>query len=160
MQCETTKDGPHGWKLIKKTYAQLRKQGGFYRGLGAGVGGMFPYAAIDLGTFDLLKKTFKKRNIRKDGLTDQEASDVELTQLQTGSIGAFSGAFGATAVYPVNLLRTRLQTQGTAVHRRTYEGFADCFRQTVEHEGYRGLYKGLTPNLLKVVPAVAIVSQD
>lgn len=28
--------------------------------------------------------------------------------------------------------------------------------KTVKGEGYRGLFKGITPNLLKVVPAVSI----
>lgn len=120
---------------------------------------MFPYAAIDLGTFDLLKKTARRRAWKQAGLTDEADLDkVELSQFQTGSFGAFSGALGATAVYPINLIRTRLQTQGTAVHRRTYTGMRDCFEQTVKTEGWRGLYKGLTPNLLKVVPAVSIVS--
>jgi solute carrier family 25 phosphate transporter 23/24/25/41 len=73
-------------------------------------------------------------------------------------MGGFSGAFGASIVYPLNLLRTRLQSQGTAGHPRTYTGIMDVTRQTLKHEGWRGLFKGLTPNLLKVVPAVSIVS--
>jgi solute carrier family 25 (mitochondrial phosphate transporter), member 23/24/25/41 len=31
-----------------------------------------------------------------------------------------------------------------------YDGLYDVFRRTVKHEGVRGLFKGLTPNLLKV----------
>ncbi|KAK0837803.1 hypothetical protein LTR87_012369 [Friedmanniomyces endolithicus] len=71
-------------------------------------------------------------------------------------MGGVSGAIGASIVYPINLLRTRLQSQGTAAHRRTYTGIADVTRQTIAGEGVRGLFKGLTPNLLKVVPAVSI----
>lgn len=33
---------------------------------------------------------------------------------------------------------------------------SDVFRQTLKHEGYGGFYKGLLPNLLKVVPAASI----
>jgi solute carrier family 25 phosphate transporter 23/24/25/41 len=36
----------------------------------------------------------------------------------------------------------------------------DVTRQTLHGEGVRGLFKGLIPNLLKVVPAVSIVSDD
>jgi solute carrier family 25 phosphate transporter 23/24/25/41 len=32
----------------------------------------------------------------------------------------------------------------------------DVTQQTLKGEGVRGLFKGLTPNLLKVVPAVSI----
>ena len=46
--------------------------------------------------------------------------------------------------------RTRMQTQGTALLPYEYDGLSDVFRRTVKHEGVRGLFKGLTPNLLKV----------
>ena len=32
----------------------------------------------------------------------------------------------------------------------------DMFKQIVEQNGYRGLYRGLVPNFLKVLPAVSI----
>jgi len=54
------------------------------------------------------------------------------------------------------LLRTRLQSQGTAIHPPTYTGIVDVCVKTVRGEGWRGLFKGITPNLLKVVPAVSI----
>ena len=37
-----------------------------------------------------------------------------------------------------------------------YQGMSDVFWKTLEHEGYRGFYKGLFPNLLKVVPVASI----
>ena len=118
-----------------------------------GLVGMFPYSAIDLTTFEYLKKfiTARKAQKRKCG-----EDDVQLSNFATAGIGAFSGAFGASAVYPLNLLRTRLQSQGTAIHPPTYNGIWDVTVKTVKGEGVRGLFKGITPNLLKVVPAVSI----
>ena len=37
------------------------------------------------------------------------------------------------------------------MHPYEYDGLADVFRRTMKHEGARGLFKGLTPNLLKVL---------
>lgn len=37
-----------------------------------------------------------------------------------------------------------------------YKGMGDVFWRTFKHEGYLGFYKGLFPNLLKVVPAASI----
>jgi solute carrier family 25 phosphate transporter 23/24/25/41 len=71
-------------------------------------------------------------------------------------IGATSGAVSATVVYPMNLLRTRLQAQGTVLHQPTYTGILDVTTRTIKNEGLRGLFKGVTPNLLKVAPAISI----
>jgi solute carrier family 25 phosphate transporter 23/24/25/41 len=118
-----------------------------------GLVGMFPYSAIDIGAFELLKNTFTKHKARYYGIHEEDAAPGSLV---TAFIGASSGAFGATVVYPLNVLRTRLQTQGTAMHPPTYTGIWDVAQRTVRNEGVRGLYKGLTPNLLKVAPALSI----
>lgn len=81
---------------------------------------------------------------------------MPLGNFATGAIGAISGAVSATMVYPLNLLRTRLQAQGTVLHPRVYGGVWDVARQTIKGEGFVGLFKGVTPNLLKVAPAVSI----
>ncbi|KAF2131720.1 calcium dependent mitochondrial carrier protein [Dothidotthia symphoricarpi CBS 119687] len=156
MQCETVSGGLHGTKLISATAKKMWQSGGFgayYRGLPMGLFGIFPYAALDLGTFEYLKHAVAVRNAKRLGCHEQ---DAEPGGFMTAAIGGFSGAFGASAVYPLNLLRTRLQSQGTVLHPRTYTGIMDVTRQTIKGEGVRGLFKGLTPNLLKVVPSVSI----
>lgn len=159
MQCETVAGGEHGNKLIVHTAQKMwRGNGivGFYRGLPMGLIGMFPYASIDLFMFETLKRKMIARNMRLKGVKHEE--DALPGNFTLALMGGFSGAIGASAVYPLNLLRTRLQSQGTAGHPRTYTGIVDVTRQTVKYEGVKGLFKGLTPNLLKVVPAVSIVS--
>ncbi|KAF2120832.1 calcium dependent mitochondrial carrier protein-like protein [Lophiotrema nucula] len=156
MQCETVKGGLHGNRLIIATAKKMWQTGGFvayYRGLPMGIVGIFPYAALDLGTFEYLKRAIARHNAKRLGCHEE---DAEPGGMITAAIGGFSGAFGASAVYPLNLLRTRLQSQGTVIHPRTYTGIMDVTRQTIKGEGVRGLFKGLTPNLLKVVPAVSI----
>lgn len=156
MQCETVKGGPKGNQLIAATAKKVwNKNGliGFFRGLPLGLVGMFPYAAIDLSTFEYLKRTLIAKKAREQGCHED---DVPLGNFATGAIGATSGGFSASIVYPLNVLRTRLQTQGTVMHPPTYNGIGDVLRSTLASEGPRGLYKGLTPNLLKVAPAMSI----
>ena len=158
MQCETVEGGLRGNRLIANTAMKMLSTSGiraFYKGLPMGLVGVFPYAAIDLGTFEYLKRTLTRRNARRRGCHEDDAL---LGSFATAGIGAVSGTLGASIVYPLNLLRTRLQAQGTAIHPATYTGILDVTRKTVSREGIRGLFKGLTPNLLKVVPAVSIVS--
>lgn len=161
MQCETVAGGEHGNKLIWHTAQKMWARNGivsFYRGLPMGLVGMFPYAAIDLFIFETLKKRIVARNMRLNPACKHE-EDALPSNFYLALMGGASGAIGASAVYPLNLLRTRLQSQGTASHPKTYTGIMDVTRQTLKYEGTRGLFKGLIPNLLKVVPAVSIVSE-
>ncbi|KAM3510490.1 hypothetical protein MY11210_005840 [Beauveria gryllotalpidicola] len=156
LQCSTVEGGLSGMALMKQTAVKMYVDGGIragYRGVTMGLVGMFPYSAIDMSTFEFLKKTYRTKLAKELGCHED---DVEIGNVATGIIGATSGAFGASVVYPLNVVRTRLQTQGTAMHSATYNGIWDVTQQTIQREGVRGLYKGLTPNLLKVAPALSI----
>ncbi|KGQ09022.1 Calcium-binding carrier SAL1 [Beauveria bassiana D1-5] len=156
LQCSTVEGGLSGVALMKQTAIKMYADGGIragYRGVTMGLVGMFPYSAIDMSTFEFLKKTYRTKLAKELGCHED---DVEIGNVATGIIGATSGAFGASVVYPLNVVRTRLQTQGTAMHSATYNGIWDVTQQTIQREGVRGLYKGLTPNLLKVAPALSI----
>ncbi|CAO3570384.1 unnamed protein product [Mortierella alpina] len=131
---------------------------GFYRGLGPSLVGIFPYAAIDLSVFETLKFGYMRW---KAGLHEGDAGSEEKS-LERPSVfvllacGTISGSVGATSVYPLSLVRTRLQAQGTPHHPQTYTSTLDVFRKTFEQDGIRGFYKGMVPTLTKVVPAVSI----
>jgi solute carrier family 25 phosphate transporter 23/24/25/41 len=158
MQCNVEANGLQGNALIIRTAKEMYRDGGFrsaYRGLTMGLVGMFPYAAIDLGTFEFVKGQIVNYNSKTLGLPKDDPACLP-GMFSTAVVGACSGTFGASIVYPINLLRTRLQAQGTILHPPTYTGVVDCARKTVSKEGVRGLFKGITPNLLKVVPAVSI----
>lgn len=156
VQCLQLDSSVKGFDLLLKTARQMYLEGGlhiFYRGLIAGVTGIFPYLALDLGTFSNIKKWYIKREAKLQG---KQEDDIRLPNHVVLSMGAVSGTFGASMVYPINLIRTRLQLQGTFAHPHVYNGFFDCMQRTVRREGLPGLYKGLTPNLLKVAPLVSI----
>lgn len=156
LQCSNLDSSVKGNALLIQTAKHMYQEGGlrmFYRGIFVGVSGIFPYAALDLGTFTTIKKWLVKRQSKKLDINEE---DVKLPNYMVLSLGAMSGTFGATVVYPINLLRTRLQAQGTYAHPYRYDGFMDVFRKTLVREGYPGLFKGLVPNLAKVAPAVSI----
>jgi solute carrier family 25 phosphate transporter 23/24/25/41 len=156
MQCEVVEGGLRGNRLIASTAQKMWSANGlvpFFRGLPLGLIGMFPYAAFDLMTFEYLKAALVSRKAR---INHCHEDDAPLSNFTTGAIGAFSGAFSASTVYPLNVLRTRLQAQGTVLHKPTYTGIVDVTRKTFQTEGLRGFYRGLSPNLLKVAPSVSI----
>ncbi|KAG9017317.1 hypothetical protein FRB93_007431 [Tulasnella sp. JGI-2019a] len=111
----------------------------YYRGLVIGLIGVFPYSAIDMSTFESLKLIYSRS-------TGVEEPGV-LALLAFGSI---SGTVGATSVYPLNLVRTRLQASGSPGHPQRYINLWDVVQRTHRAEGWRGFYRGLVPTLAKV----------
>ncbi|KAI0490925.1 mitochondrial carrier domain-containing protein [Xylaria cf. heliscus] len=72
-------------------------------------------------------------------------------------LGSVAGAFGAFMVYPIDLVKTRMQNQrGADPGQRLYKNSVDCFRKVVANEGFRGLYSGVLPQLVGVAPEKAI----
>lgn len=72
-------------------------------------------------------------------------------------LGSLAGAFGAFMVYPIDLVKTRMQNQrGASPGQRLYNNSIDCFRKVVRNEGFLGLYSGVLPQLVGVAPEKAI----
>lgn len=74
------------------------------------------------------------------------------------TLGSIAGAVGATAVYPIDLVKTRMQNQrtGSFIGELMYRNSIDCFKKVIRHEGVFGLYRGLVPQLMGVAPEKAI----
>ncbi|KAK4987574.1 mitochondrial aspartate-glutamate transporter agc1 [Elasticomyces elasticus] len=80
-----------------------------------------------------------------------------LTSAHHFLLGSIAGAFGAFMVYPIDLVKTRMQNQrSAAVGQRLYNNSIDCFRKVVRNEGFTGLYRGVLPQLVGVAPEKAI----
>ncbi|XP_075971324.1 calcium-binding mitochondrial carrier protein aralar1 isoform X6 [Anticarsia gemmatalis] len=74
------------------------------------------------------------------------------------TLGSVAGAVGASAVYPIDLVKTRMQNQrtGSFIGEVAYRNSWDCFKKVIRHEGVFGLYRGLVPQLIGVAPEKAI----
>lgn len=153
-------------QLVSKTY----HTGGpvaFYRGVTPSLLGMVPYAGIDLALYETLKKLYTDYHLKKSignlvgsDKSHRPAHPVVGTIIAPLVCGTMSSAVAQLVAYPLSLVRTRMQAQGspTALGRDAvvYTGMWDVFVKTVKNEGIRGLYKGLGPNYLKVIPSVSI----
>lgn len=65
---------------------------------------------------------------------------------------AISKLIAAVTTYPYQVVRARLQDKDSA-----YRGAVQCVRQTLRYEGVHGLYKGLIPYMVHVMPNICIV---
>jgi solute carrier family 25 aspartate/glutamate transporter 12/13 len=73
------------------------------------------------------------------------------------ALGSVAGAFGAFMVYPIDLVKTRMQNQRSGrVGELLYKNSIDCAKKVVKNEGFKGLYSGVLPQLIGVAPEKAI----
>ncbi|XP_055702648.1 calcium-binding mitochondrial carrier protein SCaMC-3 isoform X2 [Phlebotomus papatasi] len=124
----------------------------FYRGYIPNMLGIIPYAGIDLAVYETLKKKY---------LSTQENKQPGLLLLL--ACGSASSTLGQVCSYPLALVRTRLQAQviaagksGQTLSEQQQTSMVGLFRHILKSEGVLGLYRGITPNFIKVLPAVSI----
>lgn len=72
--------------------------------------------------------------------------------------GGFGGVCTVLAGHPMDTIKVRLQTMPIpkAGEPALYGGTWDCFSKTIQKEGFRGLYKGMSAPLTGVAPIFAI----
>lgn len=121
---------------------------GFFQGLGAGVGQVVPYMGLFFAAYEGLRPALAGLEL-PFGSGDATA-------------GVLAGVAAKTGVFPLDLVRKRLQVQGPTRGRYgrgnipVSKGVARTMRGIVRREGVRGLYRGLTVSLVKAAPASAV----
>ncbi|XP_062965394.1 mitochondrial adenyl nucleotide antiporter SLC25A23 isoform X3 [Cynocephalus volans] len=118
----------------------------FYRGYLPNVLGIIPYAGIDLAVYETLKNRWLQQ------YSHDSANPGILVLLACGTI---SSTCGQIASYPLALVRTRMQAQAS-IEGAPQLSMLGLFRHILSQEGVWGLYRGIAPNFMKVIPAVSI----
>lgn len=71
--------------------------------------------------------------------------------------GGIAGIIGVSCVFPLDLVKTRLQNQQIGPNgEKMYKNMFDCFMKTYRAEGYFGMYRGSAVNILLITPEKAI----
>lgn len=71
--------------------------------------------------------------------------------------GGIAGIIGVTCVFPLDLVKTRLQNQKVGPNgEKLYSSMLDCFKKTYRAEGYFGMYRGSAVNIILITPEKAI----
>ncbi|KAJ7973727.1 Mitochondrial carrier protein [Quillaja saponaria] len=134
-------------KKIAKTEGLM----GFYRGNGASVARIVPYAALHYMAYEQYRRwiihTFP--NVWRGPILDLVA-------------GSFAGGTAVLFTYPLDLIRTKLayqvvsssklNIQKVVIKEQVYRGILDCFSKTYKEGGIRGLYRGVAPTIYGIFP--------
>ncbi|KAK9165431.1 hypothetical protein Scep_000622 [Stephania cephalantha] len=124
-----------------------------YRGLGPSLLLQVSHGAIQFTVYEELRQLvvgFKSR-----GKTAHD-SDKLLNSVDYAVLGASSKLAAMLFTYPYQVIRARLQQRPSSSRLPKYKDTWHVLKDTIRYEGFRGFYKGITPNLLKNVPASSI----
>ena len=124
--------------------------GGLYKGLVPSLV-LVSHGSIQFVAYEHLKTLAARR---RRGVGDARGVDPS----EAAAFGVLSKLFAATVTYPIQVVRSRIQQRMDvrSADAPTYARFSQALVQTLTREGLSGLYKGMTPNILRVLPSSAV----
>ncbi|KAL0557643.1 hypothetical protein IC582_006193 [Cucumis melo] len=115
-----------------------------YRGLAPSLIGVIPYSATNYFAYDTLRKAYRK-------ICKKE----RIGNIETLLIGSAAGAFSSSVTFPLEVARKQMQV-GALSGRQVYKNVIHALVSIFEKEGIPGLFRGLGPSCMKLVPAAGI----
>lgn len=129
----------HGpWKTTRIIF---QNQGitGLFRGWWLTIFREVPQFGIYFCTFDLIQEGIAKFTGR---------SPDNLTVVQNSLAGGVTGVV-TWCWYPVDVIKSRFQSDGAIGYPKQYKGIFDCVSQSVKADGWKVLWRGLQPTLFR-----------
>lgn len=129
--------------IFQATKDIFREEGlpGFWRGNVPALLMVVPYTAIQFTVLQKLKTIAAGSSKAED--------QVHLSPYLSYVSGALAGCAATVGSYPFDLLRTILASQGEP---KVYPNMRSALLDILRNRGFRGLYAGLTPTLIEIVP--------
>lgn len=139
--------------LVKESKSPSQFLRVVYRGAGPTLVGIVPYAGLNFYIFGTLRALVHARG------------DRFRSPFTNVICGAVAGAISQTVTYPLDVVRRRLQlegadgVQGEGVKKARTGGRWPAwtlFKEILQREGARALYRGISLNFYRVIPSVGV----
>ncbi|XWS39045.1 hypothetical protein CRYUN_Cryun18bG0016300 [Craigia yunnanensis] len=129
--------------MFQATKDILREEGlpGFWRGNVPALLMVMPYTAIQFAVLHKLK-TFASGS-------SKTVDHINISPYLSYASGALAGCAATVGSYPFDLLRTILASQGEP---KVYPNMRSALFDIIKTRGFRGLYAGLSPTLVEIIP--------
>ncbi|CEP63740.1 Sfc1p LALA0_S09e01442g [Lachancea lanzarotensis] len=132
---------------VQATYVIIKEEGP--RALYRGVSLTAARQATNQGANFTVYSTLKRRLQRYHNTEMLPSWETSLIGLISGAVGPFSNA-------PLDTIKTRLQKDKSTSKASSFTRIANITRQLIQEEGFRALYKGITPRVMRVAPGQAV----
>lgn len=154
----TQLDGKETYRGITDAFTKIAQNEGaigLYSGLGPTLMVAVPNFSISWVVYGSLKEYALEDelfyNLRR---VDTETGEHKLGFLLTLGCGAASGTLSTLVTFPFDTVRRRMQIQGQHFAPEERLTGIQMIRSLLKKDGVKGFYRGLTPEVLKVVPMV------
>jgi solute carrier family 25 folate transporter 32 len=145
------------WHGVRHVF-QTEGWRGFYRGAGISLVGN-SHGAVQFAVYEPMKKAWREYTTTTMTRTTSIPAHARLPgqrdeKLSNGALLVMSGlakVFAGTATYPYQVVRSRLQTYHAEA--RFGRGIRGVAGRIWREDGFRGFYRGLGPNIVKVLPS-------
>lgn len=128
---------------IGDSFQYMMKEGGiksFWRGNGINVLKIAPESALKFAAYEQVKSLIRHNENRPMSIYERFAA------------GACAGGISQTAIYPLEVLKTRLALGKTG----QYTSIVDAAMKIYANEGIKSFYRGYIPNILGILPYAGI----
>lgn len=128
---------------ISDSFKYMHREGGitsFWRGNGINVLKIAPESALKFAAYEQIKQMIRKNE------------NQPMTIYERFSAGACAGGISQTAIYPLEVLKTRMALRVTG----QYKSIADAALKIYANEGIKSFYRGYIPNMLGIIPYAGI----
>lgn len=145
LQRKRYKGVTHAFSLIMREEGLLA----FYRGMFVSLIGAIPYTMVTFAAYETLDQIWNKPRYM-------------YTPMQSLINGCVSAAIAQLVCYPFDTIRKKLQAQSRVMKDGggvdvQFKGAIAAAKATNSKYGYKGFWRGITPNLCKVVPYAGIM---
>lgn len=115
---------------------------GIYRGLGCTILRDAPAFGVYFAGYEFLTEK----------VTDSKGNVNTLSLL---SVGGLAGVMSWVVIYPLDVMKSRLQADGMNGTVKKYKGLWDCMKKSYKTEGLKVFAKGLNSTLIRAFPTNA-----
>lgn len=117
---------------------------GLYKGIGPSIV-LVSHGAVQFTMYERFKEILRRRDVAREGGTSIKDSLMASTA---------SKLVASVATYPMQVARTRMQER--FADGRRYGRLDTAFLYIFRTEGVKGLYRGLSANIIRVTPQAAV----
>lgn len=137
--------------IFQAGHSIFKQQGmkGLYAGYWSTLARDVPFAGLMVTFYEAFRDLTKYSKQRL-----YPASDININGTFEGLVlGGLAGGLSAYLTTPLDVIKTRLQVQGSTIR---YKGWLDALTSIWKTEGLNGMFKGSVPRIMWYIPASAL----